>query len=414
MTIKNKEPSTYPFHLDQIGSRDDIEAVGLLDSLSSALDVGFHVLKTLMVFLLVVFLFSNIFWVPEGYVAVQSRFGKIVGKNTASICPPGGPYLAFPFPVDHIVRIPTTIQKISLYNAFWSEQEMNEPAIDDRPKTDDLRPGIHGSLVTADKNIVQGIWVIHYKLNVGNQAATNGSPVSDFICNVGSMQHAGDIIRRIAQAAIVRVVSQTTVADFVAGQIDNHQIKKIINNHLKQLRTGLTISSVSANQYTVPKALEPDFEAVTQAESQKALDIEKASRHRASTLNELAGSQWQTLLEAVNRHEKASRNFDQTEDKAAFEAATKIFMEETNRGSIKQILDEARAEKTAAIQQARSSATRFKKLLPSFEKNAGILENQLVKDTLREIWSDISVDALYIPKGQKLFLDLGQPDLLSR
>jgi hypothetical protein len=164
----------------------------------------------------------------------------------------------------------------------------------------------------------------------------------------------------------------------------------------------------------VPKALVPDFEAVTQAESQKALDIEKASRHRASTLNELAGSKWQTLLEAVNRHEKASRNFDQTEDKAAFEAATKIFMEETNRGSIKQILDEARAEKTAAIQQARSSATRFKKLLPSFEKNAGILENQLVKDTLREIWSDISVDALYIPKGQKLFLDLGQPDLLSR
>ncbi len=413
MVDRNKQKLKYASYLDQIVSPGTTETVNSFDSLSGALKAGFYVLKILMMFLAIVFVFSNIFWVPEGYVAVRTRFGKILGNSTAPVCPPGGPYLAFPYPVDNIIRIPTTIQKISIFNAFWSEQETLEPAIDDRPETDGLRPGVHGSLVTADKNIVQGIWVIHYKLNFGKKISAAKLAVTDFISSVGSMKHGGEIIRRIAQAAIVRVVSQTNVAEFVAGQIDNQKIKEIIADHLKRLRTGLTISSISATQYAVPKALESDFEAVNQAESQKALEIEKASRYRTSTLNELAGSEWQNLLEAVKVYETALQNPDQTEHEA-FDTAKNIFLAEETGGYIKQILDEARAEKTAAIQQTRSSAARFTKLLPSFEKNANLLENQLIKDTVKEIWSEISVEALYVPKGQKLFLDLGRPGLIPR
>jgi len=411
MNDRNTEQSKHTSYLDHVMGSGGTGTASCLDSLSRALNVGFRVLKIFMMVLAVVFVFSNIFWVPEGTVAVQSRFGKILGENTASIRPPGGPYIALPYPMDKIIRIPTTIQKIALFNAFWSEKETVEPTFDDRPKTRGLRPGVDGSLVTADKNIVQGIWVIHYKLDFGTGDLSGGAPVTHFIRNVGSMERAGKIIRRIAHAAIVHLVSQTNVAEFVAGRIDNNDIKRIIATQLTQLNTGLKVTNVSASQYAVPKVLLPDFQAVTHAESQKALDIEKASRHRVSTLNELAGSGWQELLDAVKRHEQTLQNTDKAKEHKAFEAAKEIFLAEDTGGFIKQILDEARSEKTASIQRARASAARFAELLPSYRKNPNVLESQLVQDTVKEIWSDPSVEALYLPQGQKLFLDLGKHGL---
>ena len=91
---------------------DETEAVSSLDSLSRAIGVGFRVLRVLMVVLAVVFCFSNIYWVPEGFVAVQTRFGKIVGEKGAAVRLPGGPYLAFPYPMDKIVRIPPASRKL--------------------------------------------------------------------------------------------------------------------------------------------------------------------------------------------------------------------------------------------------------------------------------------------------------------
>jgi hypothetical protein len=224
------------------------------------------------------------------------------------------------------------------------------------------------------------------------------------------MEQAGKIIRRLAQSAIVRVVARTGVAEFVAGQIDHQTIKRMINYRLAQLETGLTVTGVSASQYAVPKVLMADFQAVNQAESQKALAIEKASRKRLSTLNELAGSGWQELLKAIEAHEKALQENDPQAEQAAFDRAGALFLQADIGGAVKQTLDDAKSDKTATIQRARSAAARFNELLPSYKKNAEILRTQLVQDTVRRIWSDISVDALYVPPGQRLFLDLGRPD----
>jgi regulator of protease activity HflC (stomatin/prohibitin superfamily) len=410
MKHQNKEKETNKSYLDNVMEAGGSEIVSSFDSLSRALRIGFRLLKVIMIVLAVVFLFSNIYWVPEGYIAVQSRLGDIIGKGAGAIRPPGGPYLAFPYPLDKISRIPTTSQRLSIHNAFWMEGETMEPEIDDRPETQGLNPGVHGSLVTADKNIVQGIWVVHYRLDLGANNTTDGLNAIEFICNVGSMDRAGDIIRRVAQAAIVRVVSQTNVAEFIAGQIDNNEIRRIIGDELSRLDTGLDITSVTASQYSVPRALVSDFQAVTQAESQKALDIETASRHRVSTLNELAGSGWQNLLDAIDRHESDLKNSDRATEKEAFEAIEKIYLEGDLGGTIKQIVDEARSEKTYTIQRARASASRFAELLPSYEMNPDVIRNQMIQDVIKEIWSDISVDTIYIPPGQRLYLDLGRKE----
>ena len=390
--------------------KDTADTAASLESISIALKVGFGLMKLMMIVLAIIFVFSNIYWVPEGFVAVQSRFGHILGKDAGAIRPPGGPYLALPFPLDRITRIPTTIQKTAVYNAFWSETDDAVPIIDDRPQTQSLRPGVHGSLVTADKNIVQGVWVIHYKIDDDGDRLTAGSTATCFVNHVGSMERAQAIVRRLAQAAIVRVVSQTQVADFIAGRIDNRAIARRITTRLSQLETGLTVTSVTASQYAVPKVLAPDFEAVTQAESQKALAIEKASRRRVSALNELAGSGWQDLLGTIDDYERSLHAADRAAELAAFEAVEALLLAGDLGGNVRQRLDEARSEKTATIQRARASASRFTELLPAYEQNSHVVESQLVQDTVRTVFSEIGVQSLYLPKGQRLFLDLGRQE----
>lgn len=408
MDTPNTEPKAPRSYLDHVVSVEGAGPVSTLDSLSKALKAGFLVLKVLMLVLAVVFLFSNIFWVPEGTVAVQCRFGRIVGRDNASVRPPGGPYLAFPYPMDRIVQIPTTIQKVALFRAFWSETDSFEPTVDDRAETEGLRPGVQGSLLTADKNIVQGTWVVHYKVDFDTGRPEDGIAVRHFATHVGSVNRAEEIIRRVAQAAIIRVVSKTEVADFVAGRIDTGEIKGLIEADLMQLETGLKVTSVSTSRYAAPKILVPDFQAVSQAESQKALEIEKASRHRISTLNELAGSGWQELLEAVDAYEEALRQADGAAEESAFEAAKRILVESGTGGRIQQLLDEARGEKTETVQRTRASVARFTELLPAYERNPAVLRSQLVQDAVEAVWSDVSVESLCVPRGQRLFLDLGR------
>ncbi|BBO93045.1 hypothetical protein DSCOOX_62250 [Desulfosarcina ovata subsp. ovata] len=414
MPVNDPQPKDRPAnsYLDNVTASGGTEAVSSLDSLSRALGVGFRILRVLMVVLAIMFCFSNIYWIPEGMVAVQTRFGRIVGDKDAAVRLPGGPYLAIPYPVDNIVRIPTGIRKVAVFNAFWSETDTFASTIDDRPETESLRPGVHGSLLTADKNIVQGIWIVHYKLDGGGDARSRAAAV-DFVRHVGSMERAGEIIRRVAQSAIVRVIAQTEVADFVAGKIDNPAIKHLITTRLDQLHAGLTVTGVTASQYAVPKILMGDFQAVNQAESQKALSIEKASRRRVSTLSELAGSGWQDLLEAIEAHEQALEKGDRAAEKAAFGAAKDILLAGDVGGTVRQMRDEAKSEKTATIQRARAAAARFTKLLPEYDQHGEILKAQLVQDSIRKIWSDITVDALYVPPGQKLVLDLGRPEQIK-
>lgn len=74
-----------------------------------------------MIILALIFLFSNIYWVEEGQVAIHTRFGRILEKGNHCTVMPRGPYFALPYPIDRIIRIPTGIGKVAVDKAFWVE-----------------------------------------------------------------------------------------------------------------------------------------------------------------------------------------------------------------------------------------------------------------------------------------------------
>lgn len=377
--------------------------------LGTALGVGFRLVRVLMLLLGMLFLFSNVYWVPEGTVAIHTRFGRIVGGRRPVVKGPGGPHWALPHPIERVTRIPSTVQHLSMQRPFRGDELGRELSARQRRETTSLVPGRDGSLVTGDKNIVQGTWDVRFRLDY-----TPGEPalgVVDFARNVGSIALASNLVQRETEAAIVRIVARTSVDDFVAGRIDNAQVQKEVSARLAALKTGLRVIAVSAGSYAPPAVLAKEFEAVTLAESEKALQIEKATRHRVSTMGELVGRDWRHVLNAVNAYDAATRSDDPERRRATFAAAKRTLSSLGTGGHVAQVLDRARGEKTRTIQAARSAASRFGELLPAYRSEPSVLKNQLTQDTIQRIWSSPSVGAWYVPANQKLYLDLGDEDV---
>lgn len=408
-THQNREPDMPRSLLEHVSGDEHQPLVDGYESLAAALKTGFLMLKAVMIVLGIVFLFSNMYWVPEGSIAIQVRAGSILNVHDRPVRAPGGPYFALPYPADRIIRIPTTIQTCAIDRAFWIEDPVDKtvsPENDNRYLAESFRPGEDGSLITADKNVVQGIWNVRFKVDYTPGQSRFPQPVLDFIKNTGTLENAARMLRTVSEGAIVRAVAQTRVSDFVKGNIDTQAITEQVNQQMRSLNTGLTVTDISSALYAVPKKLTKDFQTVTQAESEKALEIEKAVRYRVSTLNELAGEDWDALLDAIQTYETAEEDSSEKTRQEAFQAAEALILSSRIGGLVAGRINQARIEKTQIIEQARAAAERFNTLLPSYKKNPGILRNQLLQDVMKAVWASSTVQTYTFPANQNIYLNL--------
>jgi regulator of protease activity HflC (stomatin/prohibitin superfamily) len=378
---------------------------------SFTVKTGFNTLLLLFLILGIVFILSNSYWVPEGTVAVHCRFGAFSGAENKAIKAPGGPYFALPFPADKVIKLTTSIQHVLVDRAFMLEQSTDKKPDSIRLKTDFFKPGVHGSLITGDKNLVQGTWVVHYRIDFSPANQESALNVALFVKNIGTIEKANEIIRVLSEQAIIKVVGGTSVADFIAGHIDHDAIKSAIQKRADLLGTGLSIISVTATHYNPPATLENDFQAATQAESEKALQIERAMRYRVTTLSETAGERWEELLTVIGAYESAVESGDLNTQNNTFKKVEELLLSGQTGGNIASQIDKARTDKTNTIEKSRSAMSRFSELLPAYKCDAHVLKNQLFQDVLLEVWAGPLVKVRWFPAGTRLYLnDLDRDD----
>lgn len=384
--------------------------------LAKALHYGFRILRGIMFLLAVIFIFSNIYWIEEGMVAIHLRFGQILNSGTAaSTVKPGGPYFALPYPIDRIIKIPTTIRKVAIDKAFWVEEDgpdtsNTQPSEkpDRRTMAAALTPGYDGSLMTADKNVVQGQWSVNYQLDYDRDRKGDNAPEL-FAANTGSLEKADALVHNVVAQAIVKVVARTTVDDFVKGRIDNELLLKYSQKTLDSLQSGIRLNNIAGERYTVALYLQDDFRAVTKAESEKAEQIESAKRYRSEILNESGGADFQKLLDAICKYEMSSKSGKPQEKILAEQEITKIFQSDLAGGQISELISSALIYKSGVIEWTRGASERFKIMLEQYEQNPVIIRNRMVQDTLQAIFSG-RVKSFYLPpnEGKTLYLELTQ------
>jgi modulator of FtsH protease HflK len=388
-------------------------------SLADALRVSFFVLKLVMLVLLVLYLVSGTFTVGSDQVAVRLRFGRIVelegGRKTLA----EGIHLAWPYPIEQHVLVPRSPRRISINKPFW--YEVDPKAKNDEIPTRPLNPEKDGSLLTGDANIVHARWSLSYKIT---------DPV-DFITNVGdpqsaaSIQDAADeVVTACAEQGIVYAVAQLTADRIQKGltEADFDIAKRRTQAALDAMGSGISIDSFSATKTVFPGSVRQAFQAVIDAENEKAQAIEKAEEERRRVLGETAGEAHDALLELVEQFELASQSDDKARESELQKQLDQTFMSlkvNTPRGDVPiggkvaEIINQAKAYRTEVAAQVRAEAEYFEAQLVEYEKNPGIVRNRLWNDMLGRILTG-DVETFWVPGRGQVWIDLNRDPEVHR
>lgn len=359
-------------------SSEEVQALAL----DRAIRSGGKVLALLgMAFFLWV-LASGTYWVDEGTVAVQVRFGSILPRGAVQ---PGGPYLAFPDPIDRVIHVPTSFQRIALKDSFWCGN-FNRPG---------LVPGQDGSLITSDLNIVHGRWEVVFRV------PPEGDWALKFVRSIGSMEGAHELVRSVVEQTIVSLVARTSVDDYTRGNLDDSSIVAVSQGLLDELGCGLEILDVSrSSPPQFPFQVMDSFMAVNEAESEKLRSIENAWRERENLLNDCAGIAYRDLVESIDALER-ERIVGSEEGKEALLGRIRGILDGDDIGGRASVMmQEARLYRTEVVEDLRGKAERFERLLPVWISDRESLHGRL----FWEVWQDVlsgNVNSYYLPVGKK-------------
>ncbi|MDX1681936.1 MAG: SPFH domain-containing protein, partial [Phycisphaeraceae bacterium] len=269
-------------------------------ALADALRVSFVILMVLMLALTVTYLFSNTFRVEENQRAVKLMFGEVVkdAQGNPMVLESGGPYFAWPYPIQDKVFIRTAPIQTDIDRAFWFDtSQMPGGQTLDQLRGGPLNPERDGSVLTGDGNI------LHLKAKVTWQI----SDVVDYLQHVRQLDRAEELVRAATEQALVHTAAIADVDELYGGSFNRGRAVQQINDTLDSMATGVTVTSVSLDRREMPLAVRDAFQAVVNAEQEINRRIESARQERSGILNEAAGDAHEALTALIEAYERAER-----------------------------------------------------------------------------------------------------------
>jgi regulator of protease activity HflC (stomatin/prohibitin superfamily) len=398
-------------------------------SLADALQVSFALLKVAMVVLLVIYLGSGVFRVPEQSRAVRLVFGQIVKNDEgANRIYDAGLYVGLPYPIGEVIQVPVTSQTTRLDRPFWfevREQDLGKDIAElaEQYANRALNPEQDGSLLTGDANIVMGRFRVTWKVN---------DPAL-FIENVGlagaeedlnPLSRAERLVRNTSERSIVHAVSEVTADAFISGggSTNTEKAARLTQTLLDELRSGIQVERIEAVRHIPPPSAYAAFQAVSNAESQRANQINQARQEAARTLGETAGKATEALVALIERYELAVEAGRADESAALLEQINTALAERSVPveegalplgGAVAERINQAEAYRDRAREQVKAEAQAFSDLLAAYRANPRILVNRLWQNTRERVLTAEGVETIYAPTSD-LRLDIGGDPKIER
>jgi membrane protease subunit HflK len=325
-------------------------------ALADALRSSFFIVKIVMVILLVVFLGSGFYTVGPQERAIVLRFGKVVGEGDDVLKKPG-PHLAFPYPIDEVVRIPISeIQSVRSTAGWYFTTPEQELAGTEPQPMPSLNPAVEGYLITADQNIVHVRATLFYQID-------------DPVAYVFNFQSASNLVQNALDSALVQTAGEFTVDEMLVSEVAGFKdaVQRRVASLLASQRLGVAVEQVEINR-SPPLFLKPDFARVTDA-----------IQRRDQLINE-------------------ARNYEnQTISRAEADAAA--------------LVDQAESERTWLLEDVKAEAERFEKLLPKYRENPDLFVKLQLAEVLSRSMENVQ-DAIYLqerldgqPREMRLLLN---------
>ncbi len=365
-------------------------------SLADALRASFKILKGIMMVLVVLYLFSNVRRVDSHEQALVLRLGSL----RAGVHEPGLVW-AFPFPIDEIVPLPATKSNdllVDSHSFFRRREEVGKPLsyIARSPSTG-LNPSLDGALLTADSGLVHVRWKITYKID----------DVSSFVTRfVGDkIEAAEDLIRLLVETVGIGVALENTSEEMIRTNVHEvqFQIRRRVNERLKALNSGVTVTLVEMYEPTPPLQIRGAFDATQRSENNKKKRIDDAAQQETRILNGAAGAAAHELIEILAALDSMDR--DAPAVGRLQERLDDVLMKEAE-GEAGRLIEEASAYHSVVVGQMKSDVELYRTLLPEYEYNADMLIARLWEQAKQEIYNRPGVIKFYRPAGCEIRLKI--------
>ncbi len=276
------------------------------ESLSQALRFGFNILGVIMAVLLAAFLASGLFQVNPGEQGLIVRFGKLVQNESSDerfggtfVFGPGW-HLSWPEPIDAKIPVSGEAFRLTIDTFLFRRTDENagKPLAEAVPSANKLTPGVHGTMLSGDRNLSHGQWTVEYRIEDAEK----------FVRRVGeSPAYFQHMLRCVTENAVVRVVAGLPVERImlrdaeVGGAGFVSDVQREVNEELIALETGVIATKITA-ETVEPGVVRRAFLEVTQAQNERQRSINEARQNAARTLNEAAGRAFPALLEAIEAY----------------------------------------------------------------------------------------------------------------
>ncbi len=248
---------------------------GVLDALRVITIIG----KGVVVLLVIGFCFSGVRSLDDSEMGIVLRFGAMHGEVRQE----SGPIIALPYPIDEIVTIPAKrLRTIKSDTHWYALTEEEERTGEDETATGTLSPGVDGSLLTADQNLVHAACSLNYRV----------TDPKKFIFDYGDSEA---LLRVHLDDLIVKTAAVRTAADAVGDPTGfGLQIIRSLNG----LGLGIEIDSIDMN-VEWPRLVKPDITKVADATNDKGRRIADAGSYGRRRKNEAKSEASKIEFEAL-------------------------------------------------------------------------------------------------------------------
>ncbi|MCK4624478.1 MAG: hypothetical protein KAV00_04150 [Phycisphaerae bacterium] len=405
-------------------------------SLADALRLSFRLLSIFMVFVVGLFLLTGLSEIESGECGIRLLFGKIQGEGISRVLGKGLAW-SLPEPVGQVEKIPTGEQQLEIKD-FWPHATAREaliPINERKAPKEGIRPGWDGALLTGDRALVHVKFTCYYRIGYKDNKLDSESVID----HVSGVIDPDEIVRSAVCNAAIRVASTLTV-DLIlkAGKVGDEKggdkkdedefgeaIRKIGQQRLDAMESGIWLSSVKTVPPIPPLAARAAFEAVNTARQEKDTLIHNAAGEAITILSGAVGDIWKDLVEdptgrtrskktpLLKQYAKARETGEQAKADKLLEEIN-LLVSDKAKGQASEIIEDARRYNVSIRLHVKSRAKTFEELLPEFNATPKLMISRKWADAKEEILSSKTMLKFYLTPGQKFVLRLGRDPVAAR
>lgn len=291
---------------DEVRERRAASFEAARSSLSEALGITYRILQGGVVALVLLFLLSGFRQVDESERGVRVQFGRVTGQDLEP-----GFHFSLPRPIGDVRKIGVGAETITLDDAFFeqlSDAASRQPYGSFRSGSSSFDPGVDGSLITSDGNIVlMRLSITYRRANVASY--------------IERMQSSTEIafVRSLVRRATIAVIAETPVDAIVGGVAADGaladgapserlaiqaEIERRSRMLVDEMDIGIEIDNVTVSEAYVPAHVGREFQQVSTAVTQAQSAIEEAQAEREQQLTQVAGAAFPEILRLLDEYER--------------------------------------------------------------------------------------------------------------